>query len=83
MNEIKSYKNIVYSLPGGIPGARGRVGDAAGAIGEEVQGVPAVQLAADGGDGAIEGQTGAGAEGTPLSGVLELHLKKLCGNGFE
>ena len=52
-----------------IPGARGRVGDAARAIGEEVQGVPAVQLAADGRDRATEGQAGAGAEGTPLSGL--------------
>ena len=44
-----------------------------------MQGVPAVQLAADGGDGAAEGQAGTGAEGAPLSGALELYLKKLCG----
>ena len=47
-----------------------------------MQGVPAVQLAADGRDGAAEGQAGAGAEGTPLSGALQFYLKKFCGNEF-
>ena len=71
-SDKNSHKTIIHPLPGGIPGARGRVGDAAGAVGEEVQGVPALQLAADAGDGATAGQAGTGAEGTPLSGVLEL-----------